>query len=170
MNSMKTMNNLAEPSSTPTRLATIGMHQHQRNSLRMLFSTQCNKRYVLTEEASSEICILDLDSFGGEEKWREFRARHPQWPLILISINSREIADKHTLFVQKPVQVERLISTIEAHRNTLSGSDELATQAAPARDPSPQTGQEPGLPDPATTPSKSQSGPRNMVGTTWRTR
>jgi hypothetical protein len=117
------MINQAEPSATPTRLAAIGMDQRQRNALRMLFSTRCDKRYVLTEEASSEICILDLDSFGGEQKLKEFRERHPEWLLILVSVKSREIADKHTLFVQKPIQVERLISTIEIHRRTLSGEN-----------------------------------------------
>ncbi|MEW8461971.1 MAG: hypothetical protein AB2653_16805, partial [Candidatus Thiodiazotropha endolucinida] len=105
MKSTKTMTNLAEPSLGPTRLAAIGMDQRQRNALHMIFSSRCNKRYVLTEEASSEICILDLDSFGGDQKWKEFRERHADSPLVLVSINSLEISDRHTLFVQKPIPV-----------------------------------------------------------------
>ncbi len=130
MNSIKTVTNMAEPSVSPTRLAAIGMDQRQRNALRMLFSTRCNKRYVLTEEASSEICILDLDGFGGEQKYKEFRERHPEWPLILVSLNSQEIPDKYTLFVQKPIQVEQLISTIETHCHTLLGEQPAMQSAA----------------------------------------
>jgi DNA-binding NtrC family response regulator len=125
----------------------------------MVFSIQCNKRYVLTEEASSEICILDLDSFGGEQKWKEFRKRHPQWPLILISINSHEIADQHTLFLQKPIQVERLVSTIEEHRNSLSALNKSSMRGTPARNQSPLTGHNSDQPIPATIRRKSQSSP-----------
>ncbi|MES9923420.1 MAG: hypothetical protein ABW152_04995 [Candidatus Thiodiazotropha endolucinida] len=131
MKSTKTMTNPAEPSLGPTRLAAIGMDQRQRNALHMIFSSRCNKRYVLTEEASSEICILDLDSFGGDQKWKEFRERHPDWPLILVSINSLEISDRHTLFVQKPIPVERLIAAIETHRRNLVTVD---TDSEPAID------------------------------------
>lgn len=130
MNSMKTRTQLAEPTHSPTRLAAIGMDQRQRNALRILFSSRCNKRYVLTEEASSEICILDLDSFGGEQKWKEFRDRHPEWPLILVSIKHHEIADRNTLFVQKPIPVERLIAAIETHRSNLPGSNIQDSQPA----------------------------------------
>ncbi|MEW8508042.1 MAG: hypothetical protein AB2598_15195 [Candidatus Thiodiazotropha sp.] len=122
MNSMKTQTNLSEPCRSPTRLAAIGMDQRQRNALRILFSSHCNKRYILTEEASSEICILDLDSFGGEQKRQEFRARHPEWPLILVSIRDQQTSDRNTLFVKKPIPVEGLISAIETLRGNLSGS------------------------------------------------
>ncbi|MET0070382.1 MAG: hypothetical protein ABW096_10100 [Candidatus Thiodiazotropha sp.] len=130
MKSTKTQTHLAESSHSPTRLAAIGMDQRQRSALRMLFSSRCNKRYILTEEASSEICILDLDSFGGEQKWKEFRDRHPQWPLILVSINDHQVSDRNTLFVQKPIPVERLIAAIETHRNNLSGANDLDHQSA----------------------------------------
>ena len=104
----------------PTRLAAIGMDQRQRNALRMLFNTKCRNRYVLMEEESSEICILDLDVFGGERLWQEFRQRYPQRPLILVSLTPREVEDIHTLFVQKPIPVDRLIAAIDQQRRSLT--------------------------------------------------
>lgn len=123
MDSTKTMTNLAEPSRNPTSIAAICMDQRQRNALRIIFSNRCNHRYVLTEETSSEICILDLDAFGGKQQWQEFRERHPDRPLILVSINQHDIADRHTLFVKKPIPVEHLITAIETHRRHLSSVD-----------------------------------------------
>jgi hypothetical protein len=120
MNSTKIMTNLAEPSLNPTKLAAIGMDQRQRNALRMLFTSRCHNRYVLTQEASSEICILDLDTFGGKQQWQEFRERHPDWPLILVSVKHHDMTDPYTLFVKKPIPVERLITAIEIHRRNLS--------------------------------------------------
>jgi hypothetical protein len=97
----------------PTRLATIGMDQRQRNALHMLFSTKCDNRYVLMEEESSEICLLDMDVINGEHLWLEFRQRHPQHPLILVSLEPRDVVNEHTKFVQKPIPIEQLIATID---------------------------------------------------------
>jgi hypothetical protein len=96
------------------------MDQRQRSALRLLFQSKCHNRYVLMEEESSEICILDLDAFGGEQLWQEFRQRHPQRPLILVSLNSRELTDERTLFIQKPIPVMRLIAAIDQHCRTLN--------------------------------------------------
>ncbi len=104
---------MTPPPTQPVRLAAIGMDQRQRNALRVLFTNQCHNRYVLMEEDSSEICILDLDVFGGERLWQEFRQRHPERPLILVSLKPRSLNDVLTLFVQKPIPVARLIAAIE---------------------------------------------------------
>ncbi len=104
---------MTSPPAKPARLAAIGMDQRQRNALRVLFSSQCQNRYVLMEEESSEICILDLDVFGGEQLWQEFRQRHPERPLILVSLKPRSVDDDLTLFVQKPIPVAQLIAAIE---------------------------------------------------------
>ncbi|MCU7817200.1 MAG: hypothetical protein KZQ89_16075 [Candidatus Thiodiazotropha sp. (ex Lucinoma kastoroae)] len=116
----------------PVRLAAVGMDQRQRNALRMLFTTQCNNRYVLMEEDSSEICILDLDVFGGERLWEELRERHPDRPLILVSLKPCEIADTHTLFVQKPIPVNQLIAAIEQQRRHLSTRNKTCSQVESA--------------------------------------
>lgn len=104
---------------SPIRLAAIGMDQRQRNALRMLFDSKCHNRYVLMEEESSEICILDLDAFGGERLWQEFRQRNPERPLILVSLKPCKLTDSHTLFVQKPIPVAQLISAINQHAQAL---------------------------------------------------
>ncbi|MCU7811073.1 MAG: hypothetical protein KZQ77_07535, partial [Candidatus Thiodiazotropha sp. (ex Notomyrtea botanica)] len=110
---------MTSPTPPPVCLGAIGMDQRQRNALRMLFSSKCNNRYVLVEEESSEICILDLDVFGGERLWEEFRQRHPEIPLILVSLKNRELSDPLTVFVQKPIPVKLLIMAIEKQRRHL---------------------------------------------------
>jgi hypothetical protein len=123
MNSIENKTNMAESDTSPIRLAAIGMDQRQRNALRILFSNRYNNRYVLTEEASCEICILDMDAPDGEQKWKEFRERHPDWPLILVSINRHEISCQNTTFLQKPIKVEYLFAAIDTHRRNLQSVD-----------------------------------------------
>ncbi|MES9851848.1 MAG: hypothetical protein ABW170_08460 [Candidatus Thiodiazotropha sp. L084R] len=138
----------------PIRLAAIGMDQRQRNALRMLFSTNCRNRYVLMEEESSEICILDLDVFGGERLWHEFRQRHPERPLILVSLKPRPTEDDFTLFVQKPIPVKRLIGAIDQLSRTLN---QETTPEASEPTPDAVTVQ------PKATPQRTQHSPKSAT-------
>ncbi|MCG7931903.1 MAG: hypothetical protein N0E44_17870 [Candidatus Thiodiazotropha lotti] len=104
---------MSDPQVSPIRVAAIGMDQRQRNALVMLFGNHCRNRYILVEEDSSEICIIDLDLFGGERLWQEFRQRHPDRPLILASLKPRQVENGHTLFVKKPIPVIQLMSAID---------------------------------------------------------
>ena len=133
------------PLAMPVRIAAIGMDQRQRNALRMLFTTKCDNRYLLVEEASAELSILDLDAFGGERLWQEFRQRHPQQPLILTSLKAVALPDSQTLFVRKPILVDQLIKTIEMQRSrfspalvdapqTIIESPSASEQAAPPKE------------------------------------
>jgi hypothetical protein len=130
---------MTPPLAKPTRLATIGMDQRQRNALRVLFSSQCHNRYVLMEEESSEICILDLDVFGGERLWQEFRQRHPERPLILVSLKPRSENDDLTLFVQKPIPVAQLIAAIEQQVRRLDPNTPTPTEDEIRKTPTGET-------------------------------
>ncbi|MEJ2620689.1 MAG: hypothetical protein P8163_10615 [Candidatus Thiodiazotropha sp.] len=111
---------MSEKQVTPIRVAAIGMDQRQRNALVMLFSNHCCNRYILVEEESSEICIIDLDLYGGERLWHEFRQRHPDRPLILASLKPRQVENGHTLFVKKPIPVIQLMGAIDQLSETLN--------------------------------------------------
>ncbi|MEW8625354.1 MAG: hypothetical protein AB2551_06350 [Candidatus Thiodiazotropha sp.] len=134
----------------PIRVAAIGMDQRQRNALVMLFSSRCHNRYILVEEESSEICIIDLDLFGGERLWQEFRQRHPNRPLILASLKPRQVENGHTLFVKKPIPIMQLMSAIDQLSQALNktpvaknAEPHLITESAPAK---PQQSQRPASP------------------------
>ncbi|MEJ2591564.1 MAG: hypothetical protein P8178_09235 [Candidatus Thiodiazotropha sp.] len=162
----------------PVPIGTIGMDQRQRNALRVLFSTQCANRYVLVEEASAEICLLDLDAFGGEAMWREFRQRQPEQPLILVSLQARTTSDGHTLFVRKPIPVAQLIEAIEQQCRRLTEpalaevSDAACEFVPPAPDVAPSHAPRPSSPPAPRTPSAhraaammSRSAEQTFVGT-----
>jgi hypothetical protein len=134
---------MTTPPVMPMRIAAIGMDQRQRNALRLLFTSKCGNRYLLVEESSAELCILDLDAFGGERLWQEFRQRHTEQPLILVSLKAQTLTDSHTLFVRKPILVDQLIAAIEQQRNRYSpelmaSPQALNEPAAPMPPPAPR--------------------------------
>ncbi len=122
---------MTERSALPVPIGAIGMDQRQRDTLRLLFSSRCNNRYHLVEESSADIFMLDLDSYGGEKLWREFRQRHPEPPLILISLKDLSVKDPRAVFVRKPIPVQSLIDAIERQHRQLDSD----TESEPAPEP-----------------------------------
>jgi len=125
------MSTLSDRSVIPVRIGAIGMDQRQRDTLRLLFARKCDHRYQLVEESSAEICLLDLDGFDGEQRYREFRQRHPEQPLILVSLREQAAADPHTLVVRKPIPVQTLIEAIERHYRLLTALPSFALPEPP---------------------------------------
>jgi hypothetical protein len=134
------MNAMTKISATPVRIGAIGMDQRQRNTLLMLFSHKCDNRYQLVEESSAEICLLDLDSLGGEQLWQEFRQRQPKQPLILVSLKEQPVSDPNTLLVRKPIPVKILINAIEQQCQRLVAASDTtgAVSPKPAQAASPE--------------------------------
>jgi len=142
---------IAAPHHRPIRIGALGMDQRQRNAFRLLFGSKCLNRYTLVEGGQAEIYLLDLDVFGGERLWGEFRNRCPHSPLIILSINPRQAEDAFTVFVRKPVVVENLIEAIEQQRKQLFKPEEHAAiepspDKAPTDDASSNSGKSPPLP------------------------
>jgi hypothetical protein len=138
----------------PIPIGTIGMDQRQRETLRLLFSRKCENRYHLVEESSARIFMLDLDGYGGEERWREFRQSHPDQPLILISLKAHSTNDPDAVFVRKPIPIQSLIDAIEQQSLRLTQDTEhptLSTASATASTPenTPQPAKKPARIKPA---------------------
>lgn len=141
---------MTETQVKPVRIGAIGMDQRQRNTLRVLFSSKCNNHYLLVEESSAELYILDLDGYNGTNLWREFRQRHPGQPTILVSLKEQPIADQHTQFVRKPIPVQTLIDAIERQchlAGLIAATDTQVTpeppEPPPAEEPTPAVEAEP---------------------------
>ena len=130
----------------PIPIGTIGMDQRQRETLRLLFSRKCENRYHLVEESSAKIFMLDLDSYGGEERWQEFRQSHPGQPLILMSLKVVSTSDPDAIFVRKPIPVQSLIDAIEQQSLRLLDESELPQRStAPAPASTPETAAQPSV-------------------------
>ncbi len=116
------MNN---PHVTPIRLAGLGMDEHARRMLQMVFQSRSKGAYVVVEENLAEAVIFDLDGFGARELWEAFRARHPHMPAIVMSLRQKNPPD--ALYIKKPVDVSELLQALEKikqqvmeHRRTVS--------------------------------------------------
>jgi hypothetical protein len=113
----------------PLRVSVHGVTEKMRNTLQYFFHGPCNDYCEMVEEDSSELTIIDLDGLNGQQSLQNHRIKNPEKPVILLSINNRDIEDG--ILVQKPLKPEKLISALKtAHQKVLSniGLSETATE------------------------------------------
>ncbi|MEN8166363.1 MAG: hypothetical protein ABFR65_02675 [Pseudomonadota bacterium] len=117
--------------SRPIRVAVIGMDERMINALRLFFQGPCKNRCVLVEEGSAEIGIIDLDAFHGQQICEEYRKRHPDQPIILLSLHETKV--ENGIFLRKPLKAQGLISALSKTKRYLLPRPELPTQVAEAQ-------------------------------------
>jgi hypothetical protein len=108
----------------PTRVTMVGMDQRMRNAMHLFFQGPCRNRCVLSEEASAEIAIIDLDIYRGQELYAEYQKRHPEQVIILLSLHETEV--ENAIFVQKPLKTEQLVAALENIKKKLKNPPNLS--------------------------------------------
>lgn len=68
-------------------------------------------RGILVEADQAEVCIIDLDAYGAMKLLQDQRQRHPDRPVIALSLHEPE--DKGVTWVKKPFGIEDLRQALE---------------------------------------------------------
>ena len=95
----------------PIRVFAGGMNERMKNTLRFFFQGPYNNHCVLVEEDSADLGIIDLDEYQGRQHMQAYRERHPDQPIILLSLQNEEVED--AIYLRKPIKPERLISALK---------------------------------------------------------
>ncbi|MEN8177387.1 MAG: hypothetical protein ABFS39_02075 [Pseudomonadota bacterium] len=118
--------------SKPIRVAAVGMDERMRNALRLFFKGPCKNLCILVEEDSAETGILDMDGYHEQDLLAEYRERHPNQPVILLSLH--EINAENGVYVKKPLKPDQLISALTKAKQEIrlqSRQREPDTEAKP---------------------------------------
>ena len=100
------MNNYAKP----VRIAALGMERRTYNTLQLFFRGQCKNSYVLVEEQSADISIIDMDGYQATSVFEGHKKHYPNRPAILISLSDTHNYD--AVYVRKPIQLSALTSAL----------------------------------------------------------
>jgi len=96
-------------SNKPMPITAIGMDKQNKRLLEMVFLGPGRGEYILVEETeAAQGSIFDLDN--RQASWMDYRTRHPHLPTIVLSLTEREIAG--TIFVQKPLEINKLLKAL----------------------------------------------------------
>jgi hypothetical protein len=97
----------------PCSVAALGLDQRTRYALELLFKSKLDGRFLLAEADLADLCIIDLDSYGGRELWAEQAQAQPRRPTVLLSMSEVETAGI-THFVRKPMRPQELVTALSA--------------------------------------------------------
>ncbi|NOZ54580.1 MAG: hypothetical protein GXP08_15845 [Gammaproteobacteria bacterium] len=101
----------------PVRIAALGMEQRTYSTLQLFFHGHCQDSYVLVEEKSADISIIDMDGFQAYRMLEEHKKHYPDQPSILISLSDNKAHD--AVYVRKPIQLEALSSALRSAKKRL---------------------------------------------------
>jgi len=112
------------------RVSTIGMSQQSTNALRMFFCGPCLNNYILVDDKSEDICIIDLDAYNAKQELKDYRNKYPHRLTILESINLATIKNEE-FFLRKPVSSEALKTILNKVKTRLQSKSTKETVIVP---------------------------------------
>ncbi len=122
----------------PLRINIIGMEQRARDTLHLFFHHICHDSYVLADDATADVSIIDMDAVHAEQTREEHKNKHPERPVILVSL----LELNENLFLQKPIQPEELVSTLDQIKETFQEIEQTAEPEIISENKSPTGGSE----------------------------
>lgn len=94
----------------PVKIAALGMEQRTYSTLQLFFHEHCKDNYVLVEENSADISIIDMDGFQAHRMLEEHKRHYPDQPSILISLSNDKAHD--AVYIRKPIMLDALSSAL----------------------------------------------------------
>jgi hypothetical protein len=120
-----------KPSELPLRVAVVGMDSRTENLFRMFFRGPCQNRALVVGNESPEATLIDMDVPQGAKLFQQHRGKHPDQPVILLSINPPGEVDGQTIFVKKPAQAQAMLAAITRARELVAAMQRPKPEARP---------------------------------------
>jgi hypothetical protein len=134
---------MTHSSKTPWRIALHGMDSRTCKGMEIYLKGPCRGIAVIAAEAEAEIDMLDADCRNAKELLESRKAKTPQRPLILLSLEHLQI--ENTFFIQKPLNVEKMEAVLKQikafntpKRKVLVEAVHIADTPAEVEPPAPQ--------------------------------
>lgn len=107
------------------KVALHGMDKRSEERMLTIFSMNFKGQCECVDIKEADTVILDMDEKDVNGEWTEFRAEHPEIPVIIMS---KEIIDLDgTLYISKPAKLADLLTTLKESSN-MDISSNLNTQ------------------------------------------
>jgi len=95
----------------PIRIVTLGLDERSQEVLRMAFSSVAKGECVLSDSASADVGLCNMDSHNANTLWDNNKKRYPERPMIVISIKDPQL--ENCMYVKKPINITTLVDAIK---------------------------------------------------------
>lgn len=121
------------------KVCTLGMNDRAQESLRFLFTRQMADRCILADGDSAHVAVVDIDAHSSAALLSEHRRRHPERPLVVLSLNGSVADIPNAILVRKPIHVHSFIQALQyLHDAVLHPGSWVPSPPAPADVPPPR--------------------------------
>ncbi len=96
----------------PIRIGIMGMDEHARNMYDLVLSKHATDQYILADLNQAEACLFDLDSYGAQKLWDDFRHKYPSLPALVLSLREKQFDNSY--FVKKPINIKQFLQTLDS--------------------------------------------------------
>lgn len=121
------------------RVCALGFDTRSYTALQLFFRVKCHNRAVLSGDDEADVSVIDLDTFNAHKILAEQTQNHPTRPLILLSLEERELRVENAVYVKKPVQINAMLAALDRVAALVAGaSTRLASPSVPTPTPIPQ--------------------------------
>ncbi len=116
----------------PLPICVTGVTDKMKNMLQYFFRNHCNDEYEIVYDESARIAIIDQDTVDGRKLIYELPDKCPGRPVITLSFDNKGI--ENTIFVQKPVNPEKLMLAIGKAKEILQSKSLNQSVAEPVQE------------------------------------
>lgn len=113
---------MAELRPIPVKVALYGMDPRSQKTMTLYLKGPCHGVGIVVEDADAEVNMIDADFPSAGEILQNCQSRYPLRPVVLLSLQPLQI--NGTYFVQKPVNVERLVAVLSKFKHQAKPSSQ----------------------------------------------
>jgi hypothetical protein len=95
----------------PIRVTTIGLDERSQEVLRIAFSSASKGTCILSDDATADVAICNMDSSDAKVLWHKNSVLHPDRPVVVISV--KDPCLDNSIYVSKPINITTLITSIK---------------------------------------------------------
>jgi len=100
-----------QKTTNPIRVTTLGLDERSQEVLRMAFSSVAKGECVLSDTASADVGLCNMDSHNANTLWSKNKTHYPERPMVVISVKNPQL--ENCMYVAKPINITMLVDAIK---------------------------------------------------------
>lgn len=104
----------APVSQTPVlHVCPLGMDERAHQTLRLFFERQLGTSCVLSDEGQAHVVLIDIDNYKSKGLLDEQMRKHPERPMLLLSLNASDAVPPNAVLVKKPIKIDLFAAALQ---------------------------------------------------------
>lgn len=91
----------------------LGMDERAHRTLRLFFERELCASCALSDEAQAHVVLIDIDGYKSKDILDDQLRKHPERPLLLLSLNASGTVLPNAVLVKKPIKIDLFAAALQ---------------------------------------------------------